>query len=135
MPKVYQRAEINNDVVATFGKMVDEKHFKLYDFPTHNQVKIYYDNATLHINFDDRTGHYEKLSKRPLFYESNVIHRNSLKGWKWVSDVFALMLIIISITGLYILKGKYGFKRRGIWFFLAGLLLPVVAVVLFYVFQ
>jgi uncharacterized membrane protein YhdT len=52
-----------------------------------------------------------------------------------VSDVFALMLIIISITGLYILKGKYGFKRRGIWFFLAGLLLPVVAVVLFYVLQ
>lgn len=132
IPKSYQRAEMNNELVKSFSEQVGEKHFKLYDFPTNNQVKIYYDNASLHINLDDRTGHYERITKRPLFYESNVLHRNSLKGWKWISDIFALMLIIISITGLYILKGKYGFRRRGIWLFLAGLLLPVVAVILFY---
>lgn len=132
IPKSYQRAEINNELVKSFSEQVGEKNFKLYDFPTNNQVKIYYDNASLHINLDDRTGHYERITKRPLFYESNVLHRNSLKGWKWISDIFALMLIIISITGLYILKGKYGFRRRGIWLFLAGLLLPVVAVILFY---
>ena len=132
IPKSYQRTEINNELVKAFSEQVGEDHFKLYDFPTSNQVKIYYDNASLHINLDDRSGHYESITKRPLFYESNVLHRNSLKGWKWISDIFALMLIIISITGLYILKGKYGFRRRGIWLFLAGLLLPLVAVILFY---
>ncbi|HNR18053.1 MAG TPA: PepSY-associated TM helix domain-containing protein [Chitinophagaceae bacterium] len=132
LPKTYSRSEVDNKLVAEFGKLVKEESFKLYDFPTNNQVKIYYDNATLHINLDNKTGEYEKLTKRHIFYESNVLHRNSLKGWKWISDIFAIMLIIISVTGLYILKGKYGFRRRGLWIMLAGLLLPVAAIILFY---
>ncbi|HLG40227.1 MAG TPA: PepSY-associated TM helix domain-containing protein [Chitinophagaceae bacterium] len=130
--KRYTRDQVDNNIVNEFGKLVKEDHYKVYDFPTQNQVKIYYDNATLHINLDTRTGEYERLVKRHLFYEANVLHRNSLKGWKWVSDVFGFMLIVISVTGLLILRGKYGLKRRGIWIMLAGFLLPVAAIVLFY---
>lgn len=132
LPKKYDRSEVNNELLAGFSKLVKEDNYKVYDFPTNNQVKVYYDNATLHINLDTGMGEYERLVKRHLFYESNVLHRNSLKGWKWVSDIFAVMLIVISITGLFILKGKYGFKRRGLWIMLAGFLLPVAAILLFY---
>lgn len=132
LPKTYTRAEVDNHLVAEFSQLVKEDNYKLYDFPTNNQVKIYYDNATLHINLENGTGNYEKLAKRHVFYESNVLHRNSLKGWKWVSDIFAIMLIVISVTGLFILKGKYGLKKRGVWIMLAGLLLPVAAIILFY---
>lgn len=132
LPKKYDRSEVNNELLAGFSKLVKEDNYKVYDFPTNNQVKVYYDNATLHINLDTGIGEYERLVKRHLFYESNVLHRNSLKGWKWVSDIFAVMLIVISITGLFILKGKYGFKRRGLWIMLAGFLLPVAAILLFY---
>ncbi|MCO5239309.1 MAG: PepSY-associated TM helix domain-containing protein [Chitinophagaceae bacterium] len=125
-------SQVTDDKVAEFSKLVEESHFKIYDFPTDNQVKIYYDNASLHVNLETGTGQYEKIVKRHLFYEANVLHRNSLAGWKWVSDIFAIMLIVISVTGLFILRGKYGFRRRGAWFMLAGLLLPVVAVWLFY---
>lgn len=104
----------------------------MYDFPTDNQVKIYYNNASLHVNLDTGISHYEKVAKRHFFYEVNVIHRNSLKEWKWISDIFAVMLIIISITGMFILKGKYGLKRTGVWLMLAGFLLPIIAVVWFY---
>ncbi len=132
LPKKYDRSEVNNELLAGFSKLVKEDNYKVYDFPTNNQVKVYYDNATLHINLDTGMGEYERLVKRHLFYESNVLHRNSLKGWKWVSDIFAVMLIVISITGLFILNGKYGFERRGLWIMLAGFLLPVAAILLFY---
>jgi len=132
LPKKYNRNEVTNELLTGFSKMVKENNYKVYDFPTNNQVKVYYDNATLHINLETGIGEYERLVKRHLFYESNVLHRNSLKGWKWVSDIFAVMLIVISITGLFILKGKYGFKRRGLWIMLAGFLLPVAAILLFY---
>lgn len=128
----YVKVQINAQTVQAFGRLVGEENYKVFDFPTNNQVKIYYDNATLHINFENGKGEYEKLTKRHLFYESNLLHRNSIKGWKWVSDIFACFLIIISVTGLFILKGKYGFKRRGIWFVLAGLLLPIAALMFFY---
>ena len=130
--KTYERSAVNDKVITEFGKMVNEDSYKVFDFPTNNQVKIYYDNATLHINLETGAGIYERVLKRHVFYETNVLHRNSLKGWKWVSDIFAIMLIVISITGLFILKGKYGLRQRGVWIILAGLLLPVAAITLFY---
>lgn len=135
LPKSFTKAEINKEVVAGFSQAVEEDHFKVFDFPTNDQVKVYYDNASLHINLKTGIGEYERVTKRHFFYETNIIHRNSLAGWKWVSDIFAIMLIVISVTGIFILKGKYGFKRRGVWIMLAGFLLPVIAVVLFYIFS
>ncbi len=134
-PKLNTRDKVNAKNIIEYSKLVGEEYYKVFDFPTNNQVKIYFDNATLHINLETGEGIYEKLTKRHVFYESNVLHRNSLKGWKWVSDIFAFMLIIISITGMVILKGKYGFLRRGIWLMLAGLLLPVIAIILFILYQ
>lgn len=81
--------------------------------PSPGKVKIYYDNASLLIDFTTNSGKYEKIIRRPVFYESNLLHRNSIRGWKWVSDIFAGMLIIISVTGLFILKGKKGISGRG----------------------
>lgn len=132
LPHTYTKDQLKADKIKEFGKIVHENTYKVFDFPTPNQVKIYYDNASLHINLENGTGIYEVVAKRHLFYESNVLHRNSLRGWKWVSDIFALMLIVISITGLFVLKGKYGLQRRGIWIVLAGLLLPLGAIILFY---
>jgi hypothetical protein len=130
LPKSYVKEEINNDVITEFGKLAQEESFKVYDFPTADQVKIYYDNASLHVNLATREGVYEKVARRPLFYQANVLHRNSLKGWKWAADVFAIMLIFINITGLFVLKGKHGITGRGKWLVAAGFLPPIIALIL-----
>lgn len=121
----------STDDILLLASQVGEKDYKVYDKPTHDQVKIYFDNATLHVNGSTHSGVYEEVRRRPVFYHSNVLHRNSLKGWKWVSDVFAICLILISITGLFVLKGKKGIRGRGKWFIGAGLLLPIVAWIIF----
>ena len=84
----------------------------------------------MNINLETKKGIYERLSKRPMFYQTNVLHRNSLKGWKWASDVFAFMLIVITITGLFVLKGKYGITKRGKWLIAFGLVPPLLAIVI-----
>jgi hypothetical protein len=126
----YTSKEVTTDVINQFGKLVQEDHFKVYDFPTPDQVKIYYDNASLHVNLTTKEGVYEKVARRPLFYQANVLHRNSLKGWKWAADVFAIMLIFINVTGLFVLKGKHGITGRGKWLVAAGFLPPIIALIL-----
>ncbi|HTF05800.1 MAG TPA: PepSY-associated TM helix domain-containing protein [Bacteroidia bacterium] len=128
--KTYTMTEVTHDVILDFSKQVGETDYKVFDFPTKNQVKIYYDNASLHLNLSTGKGIYENVSRRPVFYEANVIHRNSLKGWKWAADVFAVMLIAINITGLFILKGKYGLSGRGKWLIAAGAIPPIAAILL-----
>lgn len=130
LPQSYTSKEVTTAVINEFGKLAREDHFKVYDFPTPDQVKIYYDNASLHINLTTKEGVYEKVARRPLFYQTNVLHRNSLKGWNWAADVFAIMLIFINVTGLFVLKGKHGITGRGKWLVAAGFLPPVIAMIL-----
>ena len=120
IPANYQMGKIGEKEIAEFAKMVGESRHKFVDSPTKDQLKIYYKDASLHLNFTTRKGLYEHISKRPLFYEVNAIHRNSLHGWKWASDVFAILLILITLTGLFILKGKHGLGGRGKWLIAAG---------------
>lgn len=131
LPKAYTRAEITGETIQQFGQLVGESDYKVYDFPTTDQVKIYYDNASLHLHLAERKGIYESVSRKPLFYQVNVLHRNSLKGWKWAADVLAVMLILMSVTGLFVLKGKHGIKGRGKWLIAAGCLPPLIALLIY----
>lgn len=127
----YNLDSLSKDEVQSLGELVGETDYKLYDSPSSGQIKIYYENASFHIDFEKREGFYEKVIRRPFFYETNVLHRNSLKGWKWFSDIFALGLIIITITGLFVLKGKYGISGRGKWFMALGTLPPIIAIIIY----
>lgn len=128
--KVFKKDEISTKHIVEFSALVGEKEYKIVDYPTADQMKIYYDNASLHINFATQKGVYERVSKRPVMYQSNVLHRNSLKGWRWAADIFAVMLIAINVTGLFVLKGKYGITGRGKWFIAAGFIPPLLAVII-----
>ncbi|MDO8355214.1 MAG: PepSY-associated TM helix domain-containing protein [Nitrospirota bacterium] len=131
LPRSYEKTAITQEAISDFGTLVNEETYKVYDFPTPDQVKIYYDNASLHLNFSTGKGTYEKVARRPVLYQANALHLNRLKGWKWASDVFALILIILSLTGLFVLRGKHGMARRGKWLVAAGMLPPLLALLIF----
>lgn len=123
-------AEIGPGDIESYNRLVGEPRHRVYDFPTRDQVKIYYEGASLHVDLRDRTALYERVSRRPLFYQVDVLHRNSFKPWKWAADVFALVLVIINVTGLFILRGRGGIGGRGKWLIAAGAVPPLVALLL-----
>ncbi len=64
-------------------------------------------------------------------FSLNKLHRATLGTiWKWVSDLMAVILIFVAISGLFILKGKRGFKRWGWWLMIAGIVVPLVFVLI-----
>ena len=87
------------------------------------------------MDFVSKTGTYERVHRRPLFYETNVIHRNSLKGWKSAPDIFGGLLIFLTVSGWFLLRGKYGMLGRGKWFIAAGVIPPIAAVIIFQLVQ
>jgi len=127
--RTYKKNEITPDRIEAFSALAGEKEYRLYDFPSERQVKIYYKNATLQIDLGSGKGTYEKVWRRPLFYQVNVLHRNSVEWWKWASDLFAVMLIAITVTGIFMLRGNNGLKGRGKWLLAAGALPPLIAVI------
>ncbi|MDZ4708064.1 MAG: PepSY-associated TM helix domain-containing protein [Saprospiraceae bacterium] len=122
----WQKDQIQPEDILNLSGKAGHKSYKVYDFPTPDQVKIYFDQASLHVYLDQKWGLYEHIRRRPLFYQTNVLHRNSVQGWKWASDIFAILLITLNLTGVILLKGKYGISGRGKWFILLGLIPPLV---------
>ena len=114
------------EVEGLVRKMKIENRIKNHYYPHGNSLKIFLEGGSLAINMDTGQGLLETIRRRPVFYEFNYLHYNHTKAlWTWFSDLFAAGLIILAITGLFVLKGKNGLKRRGIWFALAGLLIPL----------
>lgn len=131
LDRAYTQAEINDARIAEFTALAGEAKPKVHDFPTPERLKIYYDNASLLVDLSGKTAQYESVQRRPLFYQVNVLHRNSLKGWRWASDVFSLLLIFLVVSGWFISRGQRGLNGRGKWFIAAGILPPVAAIIVF----
>jgi len=78
-------------------------------------------------------GTWKRLRTRPLLFESNVLHLNHIKGvWTYVADAYALVLLILAVTGLFVLKGEKGLMGRGKWWVLAGAAIPAAFVLYYY---
>jgi hypothetical protein len=68
-------------------------------------------------------------TKTPLYVikEFNLLHYNNIKKmYTWFSDLYAVALILLAITGLFVLRGKNGIIRRGAWLTAIGIILPAL---------
>lgn len=99
------------------------KHFKDGDGRLKILVK---GGSSITADLHTRTAVYEKISPRKVLGPMVRLHYNPGKWWLAFSDVFAISLALITLTGLFILKGKNGIKRRGVILVGAGLLFPLI---------
>lgn len=140
---IFDNRSFHSDIKAdkeNFNKMVAsdilksiniDPNFKTYYFPSGNKVTIFIDGGYVQLNTSTGEGIIEKVSKRPLFYQINFLHYNPGKLWKYFSDIFCIALMTVTITGLFIIKGKNGITKRGAILTIIGIILPLL-LLLFY---
>jgi hypothetical protein len=120
------RETFNNDSALEILKSLElEAEFKTFYFPKGDKVTIFINGGFVQLNTATGEGIVERISKRPLFYHINFLHYNPGKWWKYFSDIFCIALIIVTVTGLFILKGKNGITKRGAILTIIGILLPL----------
>ncbi|WP_461633714.1 PepSY-associated TM helix domain-containing protein [Labilibaculum euxinus] len=64
--------------------------------------------------------------KVPVYKFVNDIHYNSGKRFSSIAIIYAIVLIFFAISGAVMVKGKNGFKKRGIWLMMIGFIIPVL---------
>ncbi|MBL4634832.1 MAG: hypothetical protein JKY56_13250 [Kofleriaceae bacterium] len=51
------------------------------------------------INIETGKGLFKRVSTRPVLYQLNALHLNSIKGaWTWIADGFAVLLVLLALT-------------------------------------
>lgn len=106
--------------------------YKNHYYPSDHLLKIFVDGGSVTFNRETGKGMIEIVSRRPVFYQVNFLHYNNPKFlWTWFADIYGAGLVIMAITGLWMIQGKRGFYGRGKWFVIAGILIPVLFLLLY----
>lgn len=101
-----------------------------YYAPKPNEVKVFIKGgSSMLINLSDRSAVYESIKKRPFFSQINWLHFNP-KGWTIFADLVAIGLILITLTGIFMNKGKHGLRGRGGIEVIIGILIPILFIFL-----
>ena len=101
-------------VLDLLDDLGERNNYTQHYFPKENTMKAYY----------------ESVKKRPILSSFNRLHYNPNRNWTIFSDIFAVSLIVITLTGLVMLKGRKGFWGRGGIEFAAGILIPLAFILL-----
>ena len=113
-------------VLAILKPLGKQACYRGHDYPTSKKLKVYLDEGSLLIDLESGQGVHESVKRRPIFYQMNCLHLSPKQAWLVFSDVFAVSLIVVSLTGLFVLRGRKGITGRGAIFVAAGIVVPLV---------
>jgi len=95
-------------------------------------LRIFLDGQTIDVNLNSGAVNLETVTARPFLREFNFLHLNEpKKAWTWFSDLYAVSLLFLAISGMFLLKGSKGMIWRGTWMVSVGVLLPVLFLIYF----
>ncbi len=118
--------QMQHHVVAELG--IDPATVKGHFMETELELRVFLtDGAEVRVDVRDGRGVMKSVATRPFLYEVNALHLNNIKGmWTWVADLFAIALLMLVTTGVFLLPGRQGIAGRGKWFLGAGFAVPAV---------
>ncbi len=126
-------SRVNNQLLLDVFSPFGEQEIRSFYYPDSQTLKVFLKDGTATVDLGTQTALVEKSVRRPILYQLNMMHRNRPgTWWTWFSDIFAVGLILITATGLFLIKGKNGITRRGAILVVAGLLLPLIAMFVFF---
>ena len=109
---------------------IEEKPREVYRAAA-DRIDVVLDRHTLHV--DPRTGRVIDEGQRPrLFLRlANWLHLNrGKKAWTYAADFYAAGLLVLAVSGMFMLPGRRGLAGRGAVFVSIGIVIPVLYVVL-----
>ncbi|MEZ5082922.1 MAG: PepSY-associated TM helix domain-containing protein [Bacteroidales bacterium] len=125
--------QVTKENVMTFLKSINEiKNYKKHYFPQSNEMKIFLDGGNITVFLENGYGIMEKIKRRPVLHVMNFLHYNPGKWWTMFSDIYCVALVILAISGLFIVRGKNGITRRGAILTSVGIIVPVIYILIFY---
>jgi len=99
--------------------------YRAHDQPTPVKLKVYLDGGSVFLDLRTGEGELEMVRRRPVFYALNRLHLSPESAWLAFSDVFAAGLIVITLTGMFVLPGRRGITGRGAILAALGAAVPI----------
>jgi len=94
------------------------------------RIEIVFDKRTLHLDPTSGVVHEEGQAPRLFLRLANWLHLNrGKKAWTYVADSYAVLLLLLALSGLFMIPGRKGLIGRGALIAAAGAAVPILYVV------
>lgn len=124
-------SKIDDKFVEDLGKKLGIEDKMRRQMVKKGTLKISFENHDVEIDVKTGKGEIVSFLKTPIISQAMKLHKNDSNFWIYYSDIFALSLITIALTGTIMIKGgKFSFKQRGWKLALAGVLFPLLFLIL-----
>jgi hypothetical protein len=118
-------------VITILEPYNEASNYTKHYFPQSETMKVFLKGgSSLQVDLASGNGLYEQVRKRPIISQFNWLHYNPHKWWTIFSDIFAFSLIVITLTGLVMTRGKKGLWGRGGIELIIGILIPLLFILL-----
>ena len=118
-------------VIAILEPYNEASNYTKHYFPGNESMKVFLKGgSSLVVDLSNGKALYEQVKKRPIISQFNWLHYNPNKWWTIFSDIFCFALIIITLTGLIMTKGKKGLWGRGGIELIIGIIIPLLFIML-----
>ncbi len=95
-----------------------------------DEVRLEYENGSKVTAIGD-TVTVQQRESRFFFRIANWLHATRGKAaWKYIADAYAVLLLYLAISGIFMIKGRLGLRWRGTLLIGAGLAVPLAYIVI-----
>ncbi len=121
-------------MVAYVVTNINEKDSVISSFKSSPMtIDVFFDGKSYKANLQTGLVRREIIENRAVIRQTNYLHLNvPKKTWTYVADAFAVILILLAITGLFMIKGKKGITGRGKWLTVLGVLIPIIFLIIYF---
>ena len=125
--------ELSKDRVLNILQPYNETdNYTKHYFPDNETMKVFLKGgSSLVVDLTNGKALYEQVKKRPIISQFNWLHYNPNKWWTIFSDIFSFSLIVITLTGLIMTRGKKGLWGRGGVELIIGIIIPLIFILFF----
>lgn len=118
-------------VLSLLEPLGEGDHYTKHYFPDERQMKVFIKGgSSLVVDIHTGKALFESVKKRPVLSALNRLHYNPGRWWTVFSDVFAVSLVVITVSGVVMVKGKKGLWGRGGIELVGGILVPLLFIFL-----
>lgn len=96
-------------------------------------IQLFFERKTVTADVALGKAEVEAVTDRTVFRETNFLHLNNPKKvWTYVADLFAVGLVFLAISGMFMIKGKNGITGRGKYLVAISILIPIVFLIIYF---
>lgn len=123
----HQQNFTKQDVLLLLTEINEQANYTNHYYPNKTTMKVFLKGGSSYaLNLETGDAKYEALIKRPFFSQLSFLHYNPNKWWTIFSDIFAICLVIITISGISMIKGRKGLIGVGGIELGIGIMIPIL---------